>query len=117
MKKLIILIPLVLIASAANGEVFKCKTSEGTVYSEIPCASNAKSINTTNGTPSEDDVRAAETRMRNDINQAYGENNEIQSVNSSQNGRLRMGVETIHVTSTRKIVHHSTNPYMQSQSH
>jgi hypothetical protein len=49
--------------------VFKCKTQQGVVYSERPCAENAAVVKNQIAAPAEDDVKAAQDRALNDRRQ------------------------------------------------
>jgi hypothetical protein len=60
---------LILLSTACAAEVFKCKTQEGVVYSEHPCAENASVMKNQNTSPSAADARAARNRAANDQRQ------------------------------------------------
>lgn len=67
MKQPVMLAVLLLVALSAIAGVFKCATPNGVVYSERPCASDAKEVNNLAKKPSEENIRSARMRLANDM--------------------------------------------------
>ncbi len=67
MRHMIVFAALSLFAASANAGVFRCTTPNGVVYSEHPCASDAKAVNNLAKKPSDEEVKSAQTRLRNDM--------------------------------------------------
>lgn len=64
---------LILTSIAGEADVFKCKTPQGVVYSEHPCAENAAVVKNQIAAPTADDVKAAQVR-------ALNENRQVQAI-------------------------------------
>jgi hypothetical protein len=77
MKQIILFAALILVSVTARADVFKCKTPNGMVYSEHPCANDATVVNNLAKKLSAEDVRAADARLENNIRQV--EDNERQA--------------------------------------
>lgn len=67
MKRSVGFLTLLLIACSAEAGVYKCATPDGTVYSEHPCANDAKTVEHLAKKPSNEDAFRAQMRLRNDI--------------------------------------------------
>lgn len=67
MKRLIAFMTLLLVTGSAGAAVFKCATPNGVIYSERPCASEAKTVVNLAKEPSEAEVRSANARLRNNM--------------------------------------------------
>lgn len=104
MKQITLFVALLLVSVIARAEVYKCKTQEGVVYSEQPCANNATVVNNLAKKPSEENVRAAQTRLANDIHQVEEkekqERQERQARESRQGARVIAIVVSTHSSST-----------------
>lgn len=71
MNQLLIFLILSMVSFTSSAEVFKCKSPEGRiVYSELPCAPDAQSVNHLAKAPSEENVRAAQARLDSNVRQA-----------------------------------------------
>ena len=76
MKRSAGFLALLLIACSVEAGVYKCATPNGTVYSEHPCANDAKTVEHLAKNPNDESVRSAQMRLRNDIREVA--NNERQ---------------------------------------
>lgn len=66
MKQIALFAFLILMSTTGKADVFKCKTQQGVVYSEHPCAENAAVVKNQIAVPTDDDVKAAQDRALND---------------------------------------------------
>ncbi len=86
MKKMVMLAALLMVALSARAGVFKCATPNGVVYSEHPCASDAKEVSNLAKKPSEENVRSARMRLANDMREVS--NKELQDQVARRDNRV-----------------------------
>lgn len=91
MKRIFVFVALMPVAVLASAEIFKCATPDGVVYSEHPCATDAKVVTNLAKKPSAESVRRAQARLDNDIRQV--QNDERQAENERQARAWRENIE------------------------
>lgn len=92
MKQIILFMATTLTAVFAQAEVYRCQTQDGFVYSERHCASDATPIKNLSKKPSEENVRAAQSRLENDIHLIEEKDRQDQAVRHSIFNSQTMGV-------------------------
>ena len=120
MNRIVLFVALTLISVPAIADVFKCKTQDGVVYSEQPCAKDATVVSNLAKDPSEEDVNAAKTRSSNDINhvEAYQrkEKQERQARESRQGTRVVGIIVMTRSSSTSTTTTTTTKSFGQNQN-
>ncbi len=116
MKQLILFVALILMSVLAKAEVFRCKTQNGIVYSEHPCA-DAKEVTVVSNLakkPSAEDVRAAQSRLDSNIRQV--EEHERQESQERQARELHQGTQVVGAVVTSRSVRTTTQSFVQNQN-
>jgi hypothetical protein len=118
MKQIILFLALILMSVLARAEVFRCKTQDGVVYSEHPCA-NAKEVAAVSHLakqPSVEDVRAAQSRLDSNILQVEENERQVrQERQEAQARELRQGTPGRVVVTTRS-TSTTTQPFVPNQN-
>jgi hypothetical protein len=114
MKQIILFAALILVSVTARADVFKCKTPNGMVYSEHPCANDATVVNNLAKKPSEEDVRAADARLENNIRQV--EDNERQARQERQSREWQQATREITIAAPTRSRNTTIQSYRQNQN-
>lgn len=114
MKQIILFAALILVSVTARADVFKCKTPNGMVYSEHPCANDATVVNNLAKKPSEEDVRAADARLENNIRQV--EDNERQARQERQSREWQQATREITIAVPTRSRSTTIQSYRQNQN-
>ena len=114
MKQIILFAALILVSVTARADVFKCKTPNGMVYSEHPCANDATVVNNLAKKPSAEDVRAADARLENNIRQV--EDNERQARQERQSREWQQATREVTIAVPTRSRSTTIQSYRQNQN-
>lgn len=111
MKRIFLFVALILISVLARADVFRCKTQDGVVYSEHPCATDATVVTNLAKKPSEEDIRAAQSRLDSNIRQVEEHERQEKLARESRQATNVVGVVVMtHSSST------TTQSFVQNQN-